>query len=78
MSLLLGLIKVTALTALFVGDNDGLATVADNDILASVLPNLHSYEVVDYPGYTHLSFAFASNAAELYHSKIVQYMEELL
>ncbi len=69
---------MTALTALFVGDSDSLATVADNDILASVLPNLHSYEIVDYPGYTHGAFAFASNAGELYHNKIVQYMEELL
>ncbi len=70
--------QVTALTALFVGDMDGLATVADNDILASILPNLHSYEVVDYHGYTHIAFPFATNAGELIHTKIVQYMDELL
>ncbi len=38
-------IQVTAPTALFVGDSDGLAAVDDNDLLAEQLPNLLDYQV---------------------------------
>ncbi len=39
------MIQVTAPTALFVGDSDGLAAVDDNDLLAEQLPNLLDYQV---------------------------------
>lgn len=43
--------QVTAPTLLFVGDNDGLATVADNELLAENLPNLIAMEVINYINY---------------------------
>ncbi len=69
--------QVTAPTALFVGDSDGLASVPDNDLLASILPNLIDYQVVDYEGWTHLTFFSAINSADLIYTQIIGYMDDL-
>ncbi len=71
------LTKVTAPTVLFAGDSDSAAPVEDVDLLADVLPNLLDYQIVDYPGWTHASFALANNAGDLVFSEIIRFMEEL-
>ena len=68
---------ITTPTALFVGDADDLACVADNEVLASRLPNLLGNHLVDYEGWTHGDFVMAMDADTLVYSKILDYMSQL-
>ena len=64
--------KVTAPTALYVGDADGFATEADSLKLAGRLggPVIH-HEVVAAEGWTHIDFILAVEAGELVNRKVV-------
>ena len=68
--------QVTAPTALYAGDNDALADLADIQMLAEVLPNLIAFEVVDYEGWTHADFFMATRSGELVTSRYMQLMEQ--
>lgn len=68
---------ITTPTALFVGDSDDLATVADNEVLASRLPNLLENHLVDYSGWTHGEFIMGLDADSLVYRYILDYMNEL-
>ena len=68
---------VTTPTALFVGNADQLATLADNEILASRLPNLLGLHLVDYDGWTHCDFIMGKDADTLVYRQIVDYMNDL-
>lgn len=67
--------KVTAPVALFVGDKDDLATVADAETLAANLPNLSLFQIVDFEGFTHMDFAIAIDANKLIYAKILEMMQ---
>lgn len=69
--------KITVPTALFVGDADSLATVADNEVLASQLPNLLGNHIVNYEGWTHCAFIMAIDADVLVYNQILDYMAQL-
>jgi hypothetical protein len=58
-----------------VADGDGLATVLDNDHLASVLPNLISYQIVDYPLFRHFDFISAVDAGDLVYRDVLAIIE---
>lgn len=62
--------------ALFLGDKDDLATIADGHTLEKKLPNVSLFEVVDSEGFTHLDFAIAIDADKLVYSKILDMMNE--
>ena len=57
--------------ALFAGDADDLACVADVKVLAERLPNVSLLEVVEFEGFTHMDFSIAIDADVLVYSKIV-------
>ena len=57
--------------ALFAGDADDLACVADVNVLAERLPNVSLLEVVEFEGFTHMDFSIAIDADVLVYSKIV-------
>ena len=66
---------VTAPTALYVGDEDLLATVADNNQLAPLIPNLIEYHIVEYEGWEHADFCYGIDADSLVYSRILNSME---
>ena len=61
---------------LWVGDKDYLAYEKDVDKLAIVLPNVQSYNLVEYQGFTHFDFAIAIDADKLVYSKILKQINE--
>ena len=68
--------KITAPVALFVGDKDDLATIADAQTLADNLPNVSLFEIVDFEGWTHMDFAIAVDANKLIYAKILEMMQQ--
>ena len=66
---------VSAKTAIFVGDADSTAVVADAEHLRDVLPNVVHYEVL--PGCSHMDFAIAIQAREEIYDKIIRLMAEM-
>ena len=66
--------KITTPIALFVRYADGVACVADNEVLASRLPNLLGNHLVDYEGWNHMDFIMAIDADTLVHNKVLEYM----
>lgn len=68
--------KVKVPTALFLGDKDDLATVADGEHLANALPNTSLFKVVDFEGFTHLDFSIAIDANVLVYQTILDMMKD--
>ena len=66
--------KVKVPTALFLGDKDDLATVADGQHLGKVLPCVSLVHVVDFEGFTHLDFSIAIDANVLVYKTILEMM----
>ena len=60
--------------ALFLGDGDDVATVADAAWLVEDLPNVSLFRVLDFEGFTHSDFAIAIDADKLVYSTIVDMM----
>ena len=58
--------------ALFAGDADDLACVADVNILAEQLPNVSLLQVVEFEGFTHMDFSIAIDADKLVYNKILE------
>ncbi len=67
---------MTAPTAIFAGDADGLVALTDVARLLDVLPNVLNYEIVPYSPWTHTDFFAANNVGDLVYSKIIQLMRE--
>ena len=63
-------------TALYAGDQDSLADLADIQLLAATLPNLITLEVVDYVGWTHADFFVAISSGELVTRRYMDIMEQ--
>ena len=53
-----------------------MAYEKDVDKLAIVLPNVQSYNLVEYQGFTHFDFAIAIDADKLVYSKILKQINE--
>ena len=70
--------KITAPTAIWAGDKDDLADVADVEHLVEVLPNVTHYEVVGIEGFTHLDFAIAIDADQYVYAPILERMNKSL
>ena len=70
--------RVTAKTALYIGEADTTATIRDGEHLRDVLPNVIHFEVVDFPGCTHLDFALAIDARVKIYDPIMQVMADIL
>ena len=68
--------KITAPVALFVGDKDDLATIADAQTLADNLPNVSLFKTVDFKGWTHMDFCIAVDADKLVYAKILEMIEQ--
>jgi len=68
---------VTAPTAIYSGDQDDLATVTDVEKLASILPNVIHYELVDLPGCSHTDFAIGIDITDLLYIPMMKIMSEL-
>ena len=66
---------VKAKTAIFVGDADATAVVADAEHLRDVLPDVLHYEVL--PDVSHMDFAISIKAREEIYVKIVSMMAEM-
>lgn len=64
-------------TALYIGDGDTAATIPDNEILASHLPNLLAFKVLDYNGWTHTDFFAGIDAHELVYGPIIDLMDSV-
>ena len=69
------LTRVTAKTAIYVGDIDATATVPDGEHLRDVLPNVIKFEVL--PDCSHMDFAIALQAREQIYDQILQVMAEI-
>ena len=66
--------KVVAPTAVFIGENDDLATVSGGLKLSSMLPNCFHSEVLDYPGCSHFDFALGLDAGKIIYDPIIEMM----
>ncbi len=64
---------MTAPTAIFAGDADGIVALTDVDRLVQLLPNVLTYNTVPY---SHAEFFAATNVGELVYSRILQMMAE--
>ena len=56
---------------LYVGDGDGFAGPVDTAILASQLPNVLGYQIIDKAGWSHLDFITAGNVGTLVYADII-------
>ena len=70
--------RVTAKTAIYIGEADTTATAPDGEHLRDVLPNCIHYEVLDFPGCTHLDFALGIDARVKIYDPIMQVMANIL
>ena len=69
------LTRVTAKTALYLGDMDSTATIPDGEHLRDVLPNVIKFEVLR--DCSHMDFAIAVQAREQIYDQILQVMAEI-
>ncbi|XP_026752828.2 lipase 1-like [Galleria mellonella] len=68
--------KVTAKTALFVGENDFLATIEDVDTLNSQLPNVVKYLLLPRKEFNHMDFVWGKHMPETLYPYVFEILEK--